>query len=662
MRLAHYISPMFKKAGFGLAVVVLLMVPLAVSAQSLADIQAQVRSLIEQLAAIQIQLASTGGAGGSGGVSSQPDDYGTGANAGLSCPKLSITMQRGSRDLTTGGQVSELQVFLADYYNLNEEDIVSGYFGKFTEANVIKFQQEKGLPAFGIAGSLTRAKIAEVCGGATPSPNTITVTAPNGGEQWKIGELNTITWTPYQYNPDVNPSKDVSVYLERTDGTTVGRIMDQGKASLHTYFNIDGYDKWAEPGRYYVRAVNNVTGASDRSDAPFTLLPHETDVKVNGTDGPVSLSTDQEVYVSWRSSSTNSCWIGGLRDVPGSTQLNLMNLPSFGSRNAYYTGTDNIVFNCQRSTGGETNDIVAVNVPSTSSLMIISPNGGEAIALGKDYDITYDLSGIKSISIALYKNDTWQGWIVKDSFIGTSDSKRMGYTWHTPGEMPMGVNAYKIYVTGQKADGTGYVDDKSDAPFSFAPATPATPVATYRAYLNGSATPNITTESISEADALANCKLNAANNPNSSIRCTWGDKLIHSNLATFVSVDKTVYAPGEKITVAWRYDAPTRSKDWIALAYANQPWRDSFRESVAEGVGWFWTKDRLGEKTLVAPSAPGDYQVVYYVTDTGNPENEVARSATFSVAANTSAAANADLANVLSAYEAVLTKLIELLR
>src|SRR3989344_4389891 len=79
-------------------------------------------------------------------------------------------MQRGSRDATTGGQVTELQVFLANRFDLDEEDVVSGYFGKLTQQYVTRFQNQYGLPAFGIAGSLTRAKIAEVCGGQVLPP------------------------------------------------------------------------------------------------------------------------------------------------------------------------------------------------------------------------------------------------------------------------------------------------------------------------------------------------------------------------------------------------------------------------------------------------------------------------------------------------------------
>ena len=112
------------------------------------------------------------------------DDYGTGTVVtGSYCPQLSITMQRGARDSTTSGQVSELQAFLADHFQLNEEDIISGYFGRLTESHVIKFQKNNSLPSFGIVGSMTRATIAAVCYGGTSTCKLDGATVGNGASR-----------------------------------------------------------------------------------------------------------------------------------------------------------------------------------------------------------------------------------------------------------------------------------------------------------------------------------------------------------------------------------------------------------------------------------------------------------------------------------------------
>lgn len=92
--------------------------------------------------------------------------------ATVSCPKLTLALQRGSSDKTTSGQVSELQKFLASYYGLSFEETVTGYFGPVTLRSVIRFQTEQKISAIGIVGPQTRAKIASLCGG-TPTVESV---------------------------------------------------------------------------------------------------------------------------------------------------------------------------------------------------------------------------------------------------------------------------------------------------------------------------------------------------------------------------------------------------------------------------------------------------------------------------------------------------------
>lgn len=84
------------------------------------------------------------------------------------CPQLSVLLQRGARDNTTQGQVSELQSFLVDRYALDEQVMITGFFGKTTQMYVQQFQREEGLPALGIVGAMTRARIAAVCAQIDP--------------------------------------------------------------------------------------------------------------------------------------------------------------------------------------------------------------------------------------------------------------------------------------------------------------------------------------------------------------------------------------------------------------------------------------------------------------------------------------------------------------
>ncbi len=158
---------MHKKAALAITGI-LLVSPFLASAQQLTTIQAleaQIQALMAQLQALSQGTSPTGHSN-----DTPSDDYPQQASQPSSCPDLTYTLKRGSRDASTGGQVSGLQVFLANHFNLGEETLVGGYFGARTEQYVKRFQTENGLPSFGIVGSLTRAKIVQICGGMPPVP------------------------------------------------------------------------------------------------------------------------------------------------------------------------------------------------------------------------------------------------------------------------------------------------------------------------------------------------------------------------------------------------------------------------------------------------------------------------------------------------------------
>ncbi len=332
------------------------------------------------------------------------------------------------------------------------------------------------IAAIGYSGQFTIA--------AGPTIGGITVTAPNGGEQWELGVTNTVTWTPYQYNPDINPSKDVTAYLERRGWTgayeTIGRVQENGKASIHwTTGQLNAQSagtEYAAPGQYYIRVVNNVTGASDRSDAPFTIKPRSVDVKVNGSDGPLTINPSAKVKVSWTSTGKNSCTLYGVSDSfvsGGSTQPTMTNMPTSGTRDVYVWFYDpsygtSVGAQCTDALGNATNDWVQINAtPQSASMRVLNPNGGEQIQPYKEYVIRTNFSGVSTMSVALYKNDQWVKWLYKDQPALTSP-----HDWYwTPGAEEAAMSSqgsvFKIYATGVRTDGSGYVDDKSDAPFGF---------------------------------------------------------------------------------------------------------------------------------------------------------------------------------------------------
>lgn len=92
------------------------------------------------------------------------------------CPDIVISrnLTVGSRDASTGKDVSRLQVFLGIS--------PTGYFGPITKAGVITFQKENSIvPAVGYVGPLTRAAIVKRCSGGVSTTNVSFSPAPTTG-------------------------------------------------------------------------------------------------------------------------------------------------------------------------------------------------------------------------------------------------------------------------------------------------------------------------------------------------------------------------------------------------------------------------------------------------------------------------------------------------
>ena len=128
----------------------LLLTPLAASAATVAELQAQANALLAQVAALQAQY------------SGNPVAATTGA-----CPNLGRSLRRG----ISGDDVLRLQQFLARDSSVYPEAITSGYYGALTERAVQRWQVKynivsSGSPSstgYGVAGPRTAAAIALLC-------------------------------------------------------------------------------------------------------------------------------------------------------------------------------------------------------------------------------------------------------------------------------------------------------------------------------------------------------------------------------------------------------------------------------------------------------------------------------------------------------------------
>jgi hypothetical protein len=98
------------------------------------------------------------------------------------CPKIERSIGRGSSQATTTGEVGQLQQFIAEHFNLDPKEVVTGHFGSTTEGYLRKFQQEQGIEPASTAGPLTRAAIARLCNPSGMDPVTTKGDMMRGGK------------------------------------------------------------------------------------------------------------------------------------------------------------------------------------------------------------------------------------------------------------------------------------------------------------------------------------------------------------------------------------------------------------------------------------------------------------------------------------------------
>jgi len=328
------------------------------------------------------------------------------------------------------------------------------------------------------------------------SSHPLTLTAPNNGEKWQIGDTHTILWTPYDMSNDqalVNPAADMTAYLEKVTGrgnVNVGKLVYCGKASIHTDLALEecGTGKYAEPGQYYIRLVNNKTGESDRIDRPVTLVARGTlkaDIQINGSDVAIAVPAKGATYKASWTSNAEQCRLSGW--FSKSEYSSIENLPASGSKTIKVFPNpegyeDAVYIGCTSSNGieGSANDYVAVKggavvvenpVNEKGTITVTYPNGGEII--GYSPEATKDVPmrirwnwsvGLSKVSIALYKKDATYKWIVKDLPVNEKAGGEYPVDASFFTSIPYG-DDYKIYMIGYKVGG-GTVEDKSDRPFS----------------------------------------------------------------------------------------------------------------------------------------------------------------------------------------------------
>jgi Leucine-rich repeat (LRR) protein len=300
-------------------------------------------------------------------------------------------------------------------------------------------------------------KITDTAGPASDTSNavftiaaqrTITVTAPDGGQNWEGGTVQNITWTSTGSIPNVK--------IEYS--TDTGGSWNTITASVS---NSGSYG-WTVPGtpsaNCLVKISDTAGPASDTSNAVFTILQQRA-ITVTAPDGSESWEGGFTRAITWNSTgSIANVMIEYSTDTGGSWNTVIASTANSGSYN--WTVPNTPSSNCSvriTDTAGPASDTSngVFTITEQRTLTITVPNDGESWEVDSNQTITW-LSTGNIVNVRLeYSTDGGGSWDTITSSTANSGS----YSWNVPND-PSDNCLVKI------SDTAGPAWDESDVVFS----------------------------------------------------------------------------------------------------------------------------------------------------------------------------------------------------
>jgi hypothetical protein len=315
------------------------------------------------------------------------------------------------------------------------------------------------------------------------SPNTIsivdpsiTVTSPNGGENYAINTTHSINW-----NAPGLIGTNVRISLMRWTGTTYQFdrcIIESTPATVGSDTSTSGSFDWeitqAIPEGQYKIAVTSTMYYPyphwfDESDGPFTVFQRK--IIMLTPNGGESWAPGDRHLIAW----SETC--GGYFNITlwkwtGSTSVYDSPIASpVGGTSWYWTppptqAAGQYTIRIQSTVFPEVvNESRSPFTITPAAIQVISPNGGEVWEAGTTHTVSWTAAGLSdaNLSVKLYRWVPSIGDVLDTTFIDSASAVSGSYTWALPSTQQQA--DYRVIV---QAVGKTYSDD-SDAFFSITP-------------------------------------------------------------------------------------------------------------------------------------------------------------------------------------------------
>lgn len=272
---------------------------------------------------------------------------------------------------------------------------------------------------------------------------TITLTSPNGGENWQSGSIENITWNAGYI------SGNLKINLWK-DGVVVGTIAENLDPAAVSYpWTVGKYMGGTAPAGtgYTVKIKEKGTTVADSSDASFAISAPAS-ITVTSPNGSENWANGSTQNITWNAVGLSgnvkiTLWKNG---VSVGTIANSID-PTLGS----YSWTVGRYIGGTASAGTgyaikikEIGTAVADMSNATftiTGITITSPNGGESWQKGSTQNITWNAGGLS----ANMKITLWKDGVLVGTIVNNIPSSPGSYAW-TVGQ----------YAGGTASAGTGY--------------------------------------------------------------------------------------------------------------------------------------------------------------------------------------------------------------
>ncbi len=291
-----------------------------------------------------------------------------------------------------------------------------------------------------------------------PSSPSITVTSPNGGEKLRVGSIHQISWTT------IGTVDNIKIEYSTNSGTSWTEVVS-------SMSNI-GYFEWSVPdttsGNCLVRISETDGEPSDISDSEFSIVsPSSAAITVTSPNGGEILEIGSTHEISWTSNGMDDSdnVIIGYSVDSGISWTDIVISPANNS-SYNWTVPDNPSDNClvrisRSDQDEEASDVsdaeFSIVLPSSGTITVTSPNGGETLAAGSTHEITWTSTGTVNNVMIEYSTNRGASWTAIIESIPNTGT----YTWTVP-DTP----ADECLVQISALDADKDPSDQSDALFS----------------------------------------------------------------------------------------------------------------------------------------------------------------------------------------------------